>query len=127
MDEHPTSQRAAWTPRREHETTDANVLGIAAVGVALALVIALGFVVAWWIFCAILAPNRDLSTGPFPPDPRLEGLLEPGAAHVYAPPTATPAVGYGWVDQPGGIVRIPVDRALELFLRSQNSRQKGEP
>ncbi len=29
--------------------------------------------------------------------------------------------GYGWVDQPAGIVRIPVSRAMELLL------QKGYP
>ena len=27
------------------------------------------------------------------------------------------ATGYGWVDQPAGIVRLPIDRAIELTVR----------
>lgn len=27
------------------------------------------------------------------------------------------AVSYGWVDQPAGIVRLPLDRAIELTVR----------
>ncbi len=35
--------------------------------------------------------------------------------------------GYGWVDQKSGIVRIPVDRAMELLLQKGYPVRKSQP
>lgn len=36
----------------------------------------------------------------------------------------THATTYGWVDQKAGIVRLPVDRAVELTIRDLNASRK---
>lgn len=33
---------------------------------------------------------------------------------------------YGWVDEPGGIARIPVDVAIDRFVAGENADQTGE-
>lgn len=35
----------------------------------------------------------------------------------------TSATTYGWVDKDKGVVRIPVDRAVELFIQEQNAKK----
>lgn len=30
--------------------------------------------------------------------------------------------GYGWVDRPHGVIRIPIDRAMELVIEQEGSR-----
>jgi hypothetical protein len=37
------------------------------------------------------------------------------------------AAHYGWVDQSKGIVRLPIDRAMELTLTELNSRKAAPP
>ncbi len=32
--------------------------------------------------------------------------------------------GYGWVDRPKGVVRLPIDRAMELTLRDLNAARQ---
>jgi hypothetical protein len=31
-------------------------------------------------------------------------------------------MSYGWVDQSAGLVRLPIDRAVELTIRDLNSK-----
>ncbi len=33
------------------------------------------------------------------------------------------ATGYGWVDKDKGVVRIPVDRAVELYIQEQDAKK----
>jgi hypothetical protein len=35
---------------------------------------------------------------------------------------AAAAMSYGWVDQSAGLVRLPIDRAVELTIRDLNSK-----
>jgi hypothetical protein len=37
---------------------------------------------------------------------------------------AKQAVGYGWVDQKAGVVRLPIERAMELTARDLASKQQ---
>lgn len=60
-------------------------------------------------------PPSPLAVGrPIPPEPRL--LVTPGK-ELKAVWGAEDAVlnSYGWVDQKAGIVRIPIDRAMDLL------------
>ena len=40
----------------------------------------------------------------------------------------TEATTYGWVNQPDGVVRIPIERAMELTVRELSAKQhEGRP
>lgn len=112
-----------------HELSDASpswVLGFA--GSLLALGV-LTLVVLWWLFLWLLErpspvppPASLLMTrerGHAPPEPRLEGLVNiesgagTGAAH------AAEASGYGWVDRPAGVIRLPPEQALQILLSTK--------
>lgn len=82
-------------------------------------------------------PGTQLNAGPvLPPEPRLQGAPEPdpnnpGQTRMSALPLddmevsrkqmAEKSASYEWVDKPGGIARIPIDRAKELIA------EKGLP
>jgi hypothetical protein len=107
----------------EHETSDAGLRGLVLFGVGLAALIALVFLVSWWIFIDLLAisnrssPPTTLTTPSraLPPPPRLDGLegLAPNDASVGAQPLAPNE--YGWVDRKAGIIRIPVAKAMDII------------
>ena len=89
----------------EHETSDARLRGLVLFGVGLAALIALVFLVSWWIFIDLLAISNRSSlpttlTTPsraLPPSPRLDGLegLAPNDSSVVTPPTAAQWVRLG--------------------------------
>jgi len=71
-----------------------------------------------------------------PPEPRLQGAPEPNPDKpgqvktsllplddmaVYRDKVNKQAAGYGWVDQPGGVAYIPIERAKEILA------EKGLP
>ena len=69
-----------------------------------------------------------------PPAPRLQ--VEPRAdLHAYCLAQAKLLNSYGWADEHNGVVRIPVERAMELTLqqglacarRRRNSRGRQQP
>ena len=82
-------------------------------------------------------PATALETGPkVPPEPRLQGAPEPNPDKpgetrasllpledmaVYNEKVKKQVAAYGWVDQPGGIAHIPIERAKEIIA------QKGLP
>jgi len=64
------------------------------------------------------SPFEDVRT--VPPEPRLQ-TMAPLDLKDYRADQEKILKGYGWVDSQAGIVRIPVDRAMDLLL------QKGYP
>ena len=82
-------------------------------------------------------PATALETGTkVPPEPRLQGAPEPNPDKpgetkasllpledmaVYKEKVQKQVTAYGWVDQPGGIAHIPIERAKELIA------EKGLP
>jgi hypothetical protein len=76
------------------------------------------------LFAIILAivywPRRPppLAEGVRSPAERAALLAETQAAQQRA------ATEYGWVDQPQGVVRLPVERAMKLVVEEQRSRQQ---
>jgi hypothetical protein len=64
------------------------------------------------------SPFEDVRT--VPPEPRLQ-TMAPLDLKDYRADQERILKGYGWVDSQAGIVRIPVDRAMDLLL------QKGYP
>jgi len=52
-----------------------------------------------------------------PPEPRLQSNPLDDLARLHAEEDAV-LHSYGWVDRPAGVVRIPVERAMELLAQS---------
>lgn len=117
-------------PEVAHEHKDVHIGGILTFGMALLISTALIYLALWGLFKYFSA--REIRTQPpppalvptvqqrLPPEPRLQGA--PG--HEVHPLQELRDVrahedqmlhGYGWVDRPAGVVRIPVDRAMELL------------
>ena len=119
------NQHPSTHPVTGHETSDANVrtivytLGGVAVGAALVI----------WLVYGIFAylANNPLSSAPpnpmaetererFPPAPRLD--IHPGIELKDLREQEDQILDtYGWTDKQKGIVRIPIDRAMDLELQ----------
>jgi hypothetical protein len=107
-----------------HETRDARVPSVVITGVALAVATAVVSVIGYLIF--IYLESRPLTTAlpnPMvgatrqpPPGPRLEEHPQIELEQLRALENQTLST-YGWVDKQEGIVRIPLDRAMELQLQ----------
>lgn len=127
MSEEQTRQeehQAELEKKREigHETSDADVRGIALAGVVLVVVVA-GVAVALWglfVFFAYREAQADVPPPPLatpqqlPPEPRLQVAPAQDWQRMRATDTAL-LNSYGWVDQEAGVVRIPVERSMALL------------
>ncbi|HEV2176867.1 MAG TPA: hypothetical protein VGW33_06665 [Terriglobia bacterium] len=117
--EHETAKR--------HETVDANVRGVVRWGIGVFALLASGLLVSVVVF-RYFVTHQGLGppASPFqnvralPPAPLLQVAPAADLSHYLNQETETLDT-YGWVDQNAGIVRIPIDRAMELLL------QKGFP
>jgi len=106
-----------------HEPSDVSVGAVLAAGVAL-LVAAVVIQGALWFHFQSLAARESASDRPpsplaaalpeRPPEPRLQTAALADLRQVHAAEDAVLG-GYGWVDRKAGVVRIPIQRAKELF------------
>lgn len=112
-----------------HETDDADVRAIVITGVVFSAAVAVTLWVVWGMFQilahhpAVIAPANPLAETnrqQFPPEPRLEEhpaiemeQMRKQEDHILST--------YGWMDKKTGVVRIPIDRAMELQM------EKGFP
>jgi len=122
-------------PEVAHELQDVNVRGILIFGAALLVSAVVIHLVLWWMLEYFAARDSKAQPKPpplaserqqLPPEPRLQGM--PG--HEEAAPIEMETFrtreedllnSYGWVDEKGGIVRIPIQQAKKLLL------EKGLP
>lgn len=126
-----------------YEKSDAKVgtLGIFAVSIFLLVLISLtGIAVMWRVMAystvytgemvgSPLAPMR-----PLPPSPRLQTIPSTDLKEVREQEDQL-LHSYGWVDKNNGVVRIPIDRAMDLLaarglpqpLQKPEPPQKPEP
>lgn len=109
-----------------YEKRDARPGGLLMFGLGLAVVIAVTLVVMAWAFdyfskvaplgqpaapSAIVNPNvRELPPGPMVQAEPHEDLAD------YCRQQEKEVNTYGWVDRQGGIVRVPVTRAMDLVM-----------
>jgi hypothetical protein len=63
-----------------------------------------------------LAPAIAVSLKRTPPEPRLEPYPLLPRQRLRAEEEAVLG-SYGWVDKPGGVVRIPIERAMEVLVQ----------
>jgi hypothetical protein len=115
----------------EHE--DASPAGLIKAGIGLAILLVIVFVgmrFGWDAFMKFSPAGQEASPMTdariLPPRPRLQ--VDPQKEiHDYCEQQAETLDSYGWVDQSAGIVRIPVDRAIELTLKNGlPSRPSGQ-
>ncbi|MCI0684613.1 MAG: hypothetical protein L0Y71_21090 [Gemmataceae bacterium] len=125
------SRIAAEHEASEHETSDVNIRAILWFLAALALGGLVIQVAMWWLKEALVAREKAASPPPpaivereglqLPrdvgklPSPRLEAddRRELAELRAYEKRTLT---SYDWVDRERGVVRIPIDRAMQLIL-----------
>jgi hypothetical protein len=114
-------------PRRSHETSDANIRDLIIFGVGLCCLVIAGLLVGIGVFHYFVG-HQGLGppASPFenvrmlPPEPRLQ-VSAPKDLKQYKAEQGEILNSYGWVDQNAGIVRIPIDRAMDILV------QKGLP
>ncbi|MDZ7360586.1 MAG: hypothetical protein ONB46_07645 [candidate division KSB1 bacterium] len=109
---------------RGYEASDANVVSLTKFGIGLAIVAAVVLVLMLWLQNFLAAQNQRVTppASPLaaqrqaPPAPRLQvapardlhdiRMLEDSVLHSY-----------GWVVRDSGVVRIPIERAMELIAQ----------
>ncbi len=128
---HPTDPES--NPTVAHEHTDADSHAITRFGISLAFILVVSQLLLWWVFDHFSDRETKLSphvpaiikaqAATLPPEPRLQG---------NAPLDLHPRIDlqkmrreeddvlthYAWIDPDHGVVRLPIDRALELVAQN---------
>ncbi len=107
-----------------HEKTDIDISAIVRFGIGLCALAVVSFVLIWAFYHFLesqhggpVPPNGlNITAGALPPEPRLQqapiaDLQEMLAAQDKLLHT------YGWVDRQHGIVRVPIDRAIDMLAQ----------
>lgn len=125
-------QPAHWPPDRE-----LRVKTVLAVGAALALATALSAVAMWYLSLDLRSEMVAKDPPPpvlieaqmphQPPNPRLETEPQELLRQLRAEEHQELET-YTWVDEAGGIARVPIERAMELLLETRpDARAFGPP
>jgi hypothetical protein len=125
--EHDTDTEYGPTPagaQYEHTDIDVSIGYNFAIWLLVAMALSLGIVYGvFWLFEGQNASNNvavqqfPLAVGQEkePPAPRLQ--TQPFKdIYLMRKAEAERLESYGWVDQPAGVTRIPIDRAMELVI-----------
>jgi hypothetical protein len=112
------------------EKTDANVRVVAYAAIVLAFVSVLVAITSRLVLQVFSRPSFIFAGLPqrnqLPPEPRLEANPQKDLLALRRQEDAL-LNDYGWVDRPKGIVRIPIERAIELTAkRGLPSRPSAE-
>jgi hypothetical protein len=118
-----------------HEESDVNIRAIFGFGAALVLVAIVVHLAIWGLFRffdsraspqpAAVYPLAAGQEDRLPPEPRLQTAPREDLAALRTREDEILRT-YGWVDRNGGVVRIPIDRAMELTLqRGLPARQEA--
>lgn len=124
-------------PDLRHEHRDVNVWAVGKVGIALILTTIASLLLMFGVFrylevrenAAQIPPAFTTSLNPnrLPPQPNVMfNEHEAENQQDYRAEEDKLLNGYSWVDQAHGVVRIPIDRAMDLMLqRGQNARPQN--
>ena len=104
-----------------HEQSDADVISLFRIAIALFLCTALTFVGIWFFMRVLVVrefarekPPAPQTAGEFP-EPRLEVQSSVGLERLRAAEEKQLS-SYSWIDRDAGIARIPIDRAMRLIV-----------
>jgi hypothetical protein len=110
-------------PKRRYETQDVSLHTMIYSALGLAALIILGFLASWFVFryyvrVQKLGPPASPfdNTRTLPPPPRLQVNPAEDLKAYHAEEDAI-LRSYGWADKSAGVVRIPIERAMELSLQ----------
>jgi hypothetical protein len=119
-----------------HETRDVDVRAVTKFGLGIGAGVVVSFFLIWFLFDRFAAREMGRNTQPEPmaasnpqkepPEPRLQPAPVMDLKTFRSGEDAI-LNSYGWVDPGKGIVRIPVERALELVAREGLPARKEEP
>jgi hypothetical protein len=124
-------------PELRHERTDADVWALSKFAIALLLLCIASLGAVYGLFRYFeskyggvlprATQTLDLDARGLPPAPQLEVSEKEDLAAQHAAENQV-LTSYGWVDREHGIVRIPIDRAIDLLAASNlPARQTQEP
>jgi hypothetical protein len=108
-----------------HEERDTNIRAILWFAVSLVATLVVVLLVVNWVFRAFPKPEAEISAplsavpgavAQLPPEPRLQ-VNAPEDLKKLREEEDSVLNSYGWVDKQKGIVRIPIDRAIEILAR----------
>ena len=103
-----------------HETSDINARGVAWSGVALAIIIAVIFFALRGLFGIFTSQHSSgaiaASIHAPVPEPRLQVDEARDLSHLRQQEDSI-LNSYGWVDQKAAIVRIPIERAMDIVAQ----------
>lgn len=130
-------ERRAGTspPRRQHETTDASIRNVVlfAVGLFLTLVISMwamrdlfNYYVTHQGLGPAATPFENVRKLPPASLPQLQTRPAQDMAH-YRDEEQEILKSYGWVDKNAGVVRIPIERAMDRLLQKGLPLRTGKP
>jgi hypothetical protein len=116
-----------------HEKRDASIRGLVVFGVALFVSLVAILVMAARLFHYFEAvQSLGPPASPFanartlPPQPRLQ--VDPRRdLQRWQDEQKAILNSYGWVDRSAGIVRIPIDRAMELLIQKESQARSHTP
>ncbi len=113
-------------PVEGHETRDISIRAIVGFGVALAVLTGIVLAAMWGIF-RVFERREDRRDQPLPPMIAANLRRTPSGPRLEPDPLAprlrlraqesTVLTTAGWVDRDHGVVRIPIDRAMELLAQ----------
>ena len=118
-----------------YEKSDAKVgpLALLAVGVGLLVLVSMTGVAVMWrvmaygtVYTGEMAGSPLAPLRPPPPSPRLQ-VIQGGDLKISREQEGALLHSYAWVDKEKGVVRIPVDRAMELLAERGLPQGKPEP
>ena len=116
--------------RGGHEDSDVNVIAVGKVGVALLLVtiVAMALLVGVFNYFKIHdgGEARTIDPATVFPRPQLQKTPIPDLGTMRAEEDAV-LNNYGWVDKQKGVVRIPIDRAMDLVLKKGLPARSAAP
>ncbi|HTP87705.1 MAG TPA: hypothetical protein VMJ34_12170 [Bryobacteraceae bacterium] len=128
MAEHSQSHNGAGG--HEHRDTDARIIVYSALGLVVAMVLVCLFVVALFkgmqqVIPADRSASRLVNPTPLPPAPRLQE--HPAIEYRELRRREDDALNhYGWVDQKAGVVRIPIDKAIDIMAQRGFPTRSGQ-
>jgi hypothetical protein len=108
-----------------HETADASIQGIVFTGVGLAIGTAIALALVYGIFQYLASqpittvppnPMAETNRQQLPPEPRIEEHPAIDVQELHARENRL-LTTYGWSNKTAGVVRIPIDRAIDLELQ----------
>jgi hypothetical protein len=126
--------RDAEPSGRGHEERDVPLQPLIISGVCLVVLAGLSLLAMWLLFDYFAARRARLEVVPsavfearqLPPEPRLQVSPQQDMRQMRAAEMAA-LHSYGWVDRQAGIVRIPIERAIELLAeRGLPARREGQ-